>query len=229
MLYSMFYRAAIFDLDETLFNRTASLRAFLSDQIVRHQKLQFISPQELISHFLALDKRGRVPKNQVYKMLLPVSDVDEGKFASELFHEYETTFWRFAEPFHGMERMFADIKKLGVKTSIVTNGQTHIQLRTLLALNLDRVVDDYLISEAVGLRKPDAAIFELAADRLTVEPHECIFVGDTATTDIVGAQQSGMTGVWFPNGAEWDVDGSETPDATISSLSEVTELVQRSI
>lgn len=225
----MSYRAVLFDLDETLFNRTASLRLFLSDQISRHEELRFVSSEHLISSFLALDKRGRVPKDQVYKMLLKDSGPVDEKFPTVLFHEYETTFWRFAQPFHGMERMFAAIKQLGIKTSIVTNGQTHIQLRTLLALNLDRMVDDYLISEAVGFRKPDGEIFELAADRLTVKPHECIFVGDTAATDIVGAQRSGMKGVWFPNGAEWDVDGSETPDASISSLSEVTELIQRSI
>ena len=225
----MSYRAVLFDLDETLFNRTASLRLFLSDQISRHAELRFISPEHLVSSFLALDKRGRVPKDQVYSMLLKDSDAVDSNLATVLFHEYETTFWRFAQPFHGMERMFAAIKQLGIKTSIVTNGQTHIQLRTLLALNLDRLVDDYLISEAVGLRKPDGEIFELAADRLTVKPRECIFVGDTAATDIVGAQQSGMKGVWFPNGAEWDVDGSEAPDASISSLSEVTELIQRSI
>ena len=225
----MRYRAVLFDLDETLFNRTASLRLFLSDQISRHAELRFVSSERWISNFLALDKRGRVPKDKVYKMLLKDSDAVDDKFATVLFHEYETMFWRFAQPFHGLERMFAALKQLSIKTSIVTNGQTHIQLRTLLALNLDRVVDDYLISEAVGLRKPDREIFELAADRLTVKPHECIFVGDTAATDIVGAQQSGMKGIWFPNGAEWDVDGSETPDVSISSLSEVTELIQRSI
>jgi len=219
----MSYRAVIFDLDETLFNRTASLRLFLSDQICRHVELQFVSSDQLIASFLALDKRGRVPKDQVYEMLLKDSGTLDGKLASVLFHEYESTFWRFAQPFHGMERMFSAIKKLGIKTSIVTNGQTHIQLRTLLALNLDRVVDDYLISEAVGLRKPDGEIFELAADRLSVKPRECIFVGDTAATDIVGAQQSGMKGVWFPNGAKWDVDCSESPDATISSLDEITD------
>lgn len=220
----MNFQAALFDLDETLFNRTASLRSFLSDQISRHKGLQFASPDELISNFLRLDKRGRVPKDQVYQMLLSDLDADKDKFASELFHEYETMFWRFAQPFPGIEKMFADIKRLGVKTSIVTNGQTHIQLRTLLALNLDRAVDDFLISETVGLRKPDRRIFELAADRLCVQPDECLFVGDSATTDILGAQQTGMTGVWFPNGAKWDVDRAESPDVTIRSLDEIIEL-----
>ena len=224
----MSYRAVQLDLDETLFNRTASLRMFLSDQISRHAALQFVPADQLISSFLALDKRGRVAKDQVYHMLLSDSDVAEGKLASKLFHEYESTFWRFAQPVSGMERMFADIKQLGAKTSIVTNGQTHIQLRTLLALNLDRIVDDYLISEAVGLRKPDREIFELAADRLTVEPSECIFVGDTAATDVVGAQQSGMKGVWFPNGAKWEVNGAAEPDATIGSLDEIAELFGQS-
>lgn len=42
----------------------------------------------------------------------------------------------------------------GRRTGIVSNGQTHIQLRSLLALNLDRLVETYLISKAT---LPDAA------------------------------------------------------------------------
>jgi epoxide hydrolase-like predicted phosphatase len=43
---------------------------------------------------------------------------------------------------------------------------------------IDALFDDMVISSAVGLRKPDPAIYELAASRLGLEPAECVFVDD---------------------------------------------------
>ena len=188
----MTIKAVIFDLDETLFDRTSSLKSFVAAQIVRHEALQFDDPDIVISKFLELDKRGRVSKLDVYRALLQTGLFFESDIPENLFREYENEFWRFAIPFAGINQMFADLKVDGVKTGIITNGHTHIQLRTLLALNLDKLVDDYLISDSEGTRKPDQAIFELAVQRLDVETEECMFVGDSAVSDICGAMQAGM-------------------------------------
>jgi putative hydrolase of the HAD superfamily len=44
-------------------------------------------------------------------------------------------------------------------------------------LGVRDAVDAVLISETEGVRKPDAAIFHRAAQRLGVRPDECCFVG----------------------------------------------------
>jgi epoxide hydrolase-like predicted phosphatase len=56
--------------------------------------------------------------------------------------------------------------------------------------------DDVVLSYAVKLVKPDARIFELAANRLGVEPQECIFVDDIERY-CTGAQESGMHAVVY--------------------------------
>jgi epoxide hydrolase-like predicted phosphatase len=38
--------------------------------------------------------------------------------------------------------------------------------------------DDVVISSEVGLRKPDPAVYELAAERLGLPPAGCVFVDD---------------------------------------------------
>jgi putative hydrolase of the HAD superfamily len=43
---------------------------------------------------------------------------------------------------------------------------------------IDPLFDDLVISSEVGLRKPDPAIYELAASRLGLEPAQCVFVDD---------------------------------------------------
>lgn len=51
--------------------------------------------------------------------------------------------------------------------------------------------DDFVLSYQHNIRKPDVAIFELAAERLGVLPTECIFVDDIAEY-CEGAHRAGM-------------------------------------
>ena len=69
-----------------------------------------------------------------------------------------------------------------------------------------------MISAEVGLHKPQPEIYRLAADRLEVEPEECIFVDDLRE-NCEGAEAVGMTAVRHRNPAE-----------TIAKLTELTGL-----
>ena len=223
----MTIKAVLFDLDETLFDRTGSLRPFLADQRKRYPVLQPFTEEEFISQFLLRDQRGKVSKSIVYRDLLEAHSLGDASAAADLHQDYENNFWRFASAFPGMREMFEQLSRAGIRTGIVTNGETHIQMRSLLALNLDRAVDTYLISQSVGLRKPDVQIFRLAAERLGVQPGECVFVGDAPISDISGAQNAGMKAVWFPNGATWPSDLDTSPDAEIGSLSDFIPFIMR--
>lgn len=193
----------------------------MEDQFGKQYPDIFPNLEQTVSRFLELDCRGMKPKDQVYKALLAeIGNVDQDLFA-ELFDHYEQNAWRFASGYEGIASTFNEIRGLDAKIGIVTNGQTHIQLRSLLALNLDRMVDTYVISETVGLRKPDPRIFHLAAENLSVPAENCVFVGDSPVTDIVGAKRAGMKTVWFPNGTIWPSDLSSNADAEIQSLSEL--------
>ena len=47
---------------------------------------------------------------------------------------------------------------------------------------LEELFDAWVISSEVGLRKPDPAIYELAAERLGLPPDACVFVDDRRAT-----------------------------------------------
>lgn len=218
--------AVLFDLDETLFARTASLKRFVEDQFGRQYANLFPNLEEAVSRFLELDNRGMRPKDEVYRTLLIEFGRTDEKLAKELFAHYEQNAWRFAFAFDGLFEALNEIRELGCKIGIVTNGQTHIQLRSLLALNLDRLVDDYVISETVKLRKPDPKIFQLAAKNLSVSVESCVFVGDSPTADIVGPRSAGMKTVWLPNGAIWPKNMPTTADAEIWFLSQLPAVLR---
>jgi HAD superfamily hydrolase (TIGR01509 family) len=66
---------------------------------------------------------------------------------------------------------------------------------------IDRLFDSTAVSYEVGVVKPDAQIFLVSAQRLGVEPEECLFVDDSMT-NIDGANGVGMKTLFYPTFGE---------------------------
>ncbi|MEP6908806.1 MAG: HAD-IA family hydrolase [Actinomycetota bacterium] len=91
---------------------------------------------------------------------------------------------------------------------------------------LGREFDATVFSCDVGISKPDARIYEIACERLGVEPAECLFVGDGANDELPGAERVGMTAVQLrAPGEALTEDGKAWQGASIEHLNEVLHLV----
>jgi putative hydrolase of the HAD superfamily len=85
--------------------------------------------------------------------------------------------------------------------------------------------DELIFSCDVGLSKPDRRIYEIACERLGVEPAECLFVGDGANDELPGAERVGMTALQLrAPGEPLTPEGEAWTGATIERLSEVLDL-----
>ncbi len=93
-------------------------------------------------------------------------------------------------------------------------------------MGLAKYLDAMVFSSEVGLRKPDPRIFQEALDRLGIEPQETVFVGDRLYDDVSGAQAVGMRAVLTRQFRQED-DPDYAPDAVISHLSELPEVLDR--
>ncbi len=127
------------------------------------------------------------------------------------------------------------------RLGIVTNNSTAEQIEKLRALNIASYFDTIVISEDVGVTKPDPKIFAIALERIGAKPYETVFVGDNWTNDIVGATAAGMTAVWLnrdgqtpvparPAGQKWpesraNTGVSSTAVETIHSLAPTTSVL----
>jgi putative hydrolase of the HAD superfamily len=80
----------------------------------------------------------------------------------------------------------------GVRTALLSNSWGLEYDRT----GWDELFDAVVISGEEGLRKPEPAIYRLAADRLGLAPQECVFVDDLAP-NVRGAAEVGMVGVHY--------------------------------
>jgi HAD superfamily hydrolase (TIGR01549 family) len=83
------------------------------------------------------------------------------------------------------------------RVAIVTNNLLEEQQNKLEYCGLARFVDALVASEAVGVSKPDPAIFQIALDRVGASRQHAIMVGDSWQADIAGAHAAGMRAVWF--------------------------------
>lgn len=78
---------------------------------------------------------------------------------------------------------------------IATNGLSAIQRGRLSPF--DGVVSRYFISDEISHIKPEKAFFESVLSELGVNAEECLMVGDSVASDIIGASSVGMRSCLF--------------------------------
>ncbi len=155
----------LFDLDQTILNRNESLIRFISWQVNFFQ----LVPQELkdafIKKFIELDDNGNVWKDIVYSQL--IKDFNIKKFTvDELLNSYITDFNKFSIGFDDVQKVISDLYQKGYKIGLVSNGKSPFQEHNFYALGLTEYFSTIIVSEAIGLRKPDKKIFAYACNRL---------------------------------------------------------------
>lgn len=85
----------------------------------------------------------------------------------------------------------------GIRFGVITNGDLTFQTEKLEAIGLADRMEHVIASGEIGVAKPSAAIFELAADAFGVPVASCAYVGDRLRTDAAGADAAGMLGLWL--------------------------------
>jgi len=82
------------------------------------------------------------------------------------------------------------------KLAILSNADRSLRERLESDIGIHHLFDDIVCSAEVGMAKPEPAIYLLAAERLGLEPSECVFVDDL-DTNVEAARQVGMHAVLF--------------------------------
>lgn len=212
-------KAVLFDLDGTLLDRDKSLLAFLNWQASGMLSHALLDKTAYIQRFLQLDDHGRVWKDQVYAELIEEFDLSRYS-VSELVNCYRQCFKHFCRPYPSVEKTLKSIKKMGMKMAVVTNGYEQFQQDNFSALGFDRLISAVVVSETVASRKPEAAIFQCASTTLGVAVEDCIFVGDSVSADIIGANALGMYSVYCGKG------NCAQADAVVTELSQLLSVIK---
>ncbi len=84
-----------------------------------------------------------------------------------------------------------EVHAAGHRTALLTNNVREWELSWRPLMPFEELFDVVLDSSAVGLRKPDPAIYRLTCERLGLEPAECLFVDDLEC-NVAAARAVGM-------------------------------------
>lgn len=119
----------------------------------------------------------------------------------------------------------AALKAAGVRTGVLSNGSPMMLTSAVGCAEIAPSLDVVLSVEEVGVYKPDARVYQLACDRLRLEPGQIAFFSSNAW-DIAGAASFGFRAVWCNRAGAPPERLPGAPVAEIRNLSEVPPLLK---
>ena len=107
--------------------------------------------------------------------------------------------------------------------ALITNGIAAVQNKRFAASPITPYFQSVVISEAVGIAKPDPRIFRPALDKLGVAAADVLYVGDSVTSDMAAARNAGMDFCWL-NAVGAPVPENFSPAFIIASIKQFPTL-----
>lgn len=203
------YRHIIFDADHTLidFNedeKRAFRAAFCGTPLCREEVVESMWKYSFGNwEKLGLNRVNDPDIRKEYHKLYYVHihalfEYAQAEFALADAKEAERVFYRvLCSPSHPREGALETVKALSEEypVSVATNGLSDMQNARLTEFKpyLNRL----FISEEAGAIKPSEAFGKIMLDKLHARAEECLFVGDSLTSDVALANKLGMDAVWY--------------------------------
>ena len=133
-----------------------------------------------------------------------------------------------ADIVEGTFEILDNIRKSGCKLALIANDDSVSARNIIKTTGLEDYFDVIVISEELGVEKPDQEIFVAALAKLGVKPENAVMVGNRIDSDIIGANRVGMKSILFKWNTRYNeliTSKEKKPDFTIGSLSELPGLL----
>ena len=141
--------------------------------------------------------RGTISIRQVHQQIserLGLSEAVVSEYMADVWREYLGTLnVELVEYFRSLRPKY--------QTAIISNSFVGAREKEAEHYQFDTLCDFITYSHEVGLRKPDPRIFQLACERLGLQPHEVIFVDDHKEV-YASAQEMGMHCIEYKDNAQ---------------------------
>ena len=183
----------LFDLDNTLYS--AKTKVF--DQVEKRMT-QYVSNKLDVS----MDKAKKIQKNYFHEYnttlngLIKNHKIDASEFL-EFVHDIDINFLKKDL------KLSEELKKLGGKKMIFTNGPKKHALNITQKIGIDQHFDDIFdIVDSNFVPKPNMEPYKKLIEKHKIDPNLCVFVEDIAR-NLKPAYEMGMTTVWIENDEPW--------------------------
>lgn len=188
-------KAILFDFDGTLSDRYAAayeMYRWYLKEMMPEEDVNSLSFEAKVQQCLIYDEYGTIDRSHVLEQIKKkwVKDLDVEKWRDIWY----SNFFRYQRLMEHCEETLDQLKEK-YKLAIITNGPEVSQMAKVKALGMDVFFPVVVVGGAFGKQKPDVSIYQYTAQQLGVKPEECVFIGDTFSTDIYGALRAGMQAV----------------------------------
>lgn len=229
----MRYRAIFFDADDTLFDYPSAERAAL---LASHWRFAVPGDEE---DFVAAYRRHNHDVWREFER----GEIDQTLLRVERFRRLAGELGLAALPLERISAFYLEelsnqaqllsgalelVRELAGEfpLGLITNGIASVQKRRFAASPIHAYFKAVVISEEVGIAKPDPRIFAPALEAIGVSAQDVLYVGDSVTSDMGAARNAGMDFCWLnPSGAP--VPDGFTPAYVIASLREFPKLSEK--
>ena len=214
-------KGIFFDIDDTLYStseftelaRSAALDAMIEvglsvDKRELQEELTEVISEFSSNHDQHFDKLlVRIPRRH-YRGINTAVLVAAGVVA---YHETKT---RHLAPYEDAVEVLRNLSRTDLILGVITEGLAVKQAEKLVRMRLHQYLSPgaIVISNQIGISKPNPKIYQRACSDLNLRPTETMYVGDNPAHDIDPPNKIGMVTVRMRRGKYRHVD-SETPPA----------------
>jgi putative hydrolase of the HAD superfamily len=168
-------KAVIFDLDDTLLDRYKTFDLYCDYLIDTFFPKNIFDKESIKSIIKNFDKNGYEDRNIFYKKIVETWNLKN--IINELEKSWFEEFDKFSTPEYKLIEILDYLNK-EYKLAIITNGSSIMQNKKIDALGIRKYFSEIIISNDVGIKKPNKEIFLLGCNRLNIIPSEVVYVGD---------------------------------------------------
>jgi putative hydrolase of the HAD superfamily len=214
-----------FDLDDTLLDHKKAEKNGLIDVHLHFDEVRKVDINKLIEVYHQINRglweeygAGKIDRKILHRrrfeetfeaLGIPTDLYDE---AGKVYMNYYRNHWEWVD---GAEEAFRQIQQ-NFETGLITNGFAETQWMKIEQFGFRDKLRHIVISEEVGIMKPNPGIFDHATDLVGVERDQILYIGDSYHSDIRGGKSAGWKVAWFTR--ESDREKLETADLSFDDF-----------
>lgn len=141
-----------------------------------------------------------------------------GLTAAETYRRFNLYLGQAVTMYDDTLEVLDALKERGYVLCAATNGLACVQRPRVGALG--GRIDRLFCSEELGVVKPMEAFFARVLEETGVRAEQCLMVGDSLTSDILGAKRAGMKAIWVNRTGREPAEGA-APDEIVENLTEI--------
>lgn len=170
--------------------------------------------------------------NQMDEDVEYISYNDQYKYIASAVMAYHAEKINSIKLYDDVEECLLKLKKKSIKTAIITDGIPIKQYEKILRLKIDILIDLVVISDEIGIKKPNPELFNYCLKKFGVNGSETIYVGDRIDKDIIPSNLNGIFSVYLHRGGKYDTYKADLkfeeelkPNFEITDLNQIFDII----